>query len=159
MGHKRTIRPNAKKLYSLFLNRGNLTWEAFASKVRIYQRGFMGEPNEVRPGRGEFHENPSTCICENSEAKKGGSTQNQLKVNGKGRKESLSKTVSEPTYSHDVDNHDNEDNRDTDEEPELPDFDDEESSLQAKSMSNGTELDYDIFARSEEPELEEMFSD
>ncbi|KAL5706214.1 O-fucosyltransferase 6 [Ranunculus cassubicifolius] len=63
-GHKRTIRPNAKKLSSLFMNRHNMTWEAFASKVRTHQRGFMGEPNEVRPGRGEFHENPATCICE-----------------------------------------------------------------------------------------------
>jgi len=119
----------------------------------------MGEPNEVRPGRGEFHENPAACICENSEAKMGSSTQNQLKVNSKGRKESLSKTVGEPTYDPDVDNLDNEDNPDADEEPELPDFDDEESALQAKSTSNGTELDYELFARSEEPELEEMFSD
>ncbi|KAG0473136.1 hypothetical protein HPP92_014544 [Vanilla planifolia] len=51
-GHKRTIRPNAKKLYSLFLNRTNMSWDAFASKVRTLQKGFMGEPNEVRPGRG-----------------------------------------------------------------------------------------------------------
>lgn len=29
----------------------------------------MGEPNEVKPGRGEFHENPAACICEDSEAK------------------------------------------------------------------------------------------
>ncbi|CAA6666747.1 unnamed protein product [Spirodela intermedia] len=63
-GHKTTIRPNAKKLYSVFQSRGNITWEEFASKVRSHQRGFMGEPNEVRPGRGEFHENPSPCICE-----------------------------------------------------------------------------------------------
>nr|GEY39583.1 GDP-fucose protein O-fucosyltransferase [Tanacetum cinerariifolium] len=38
-GHKPTIRPNAKKLY------------------------------QVRPGRGKFHENPATCICEDTEAK------------------------------------------------------------------------------------------
>lgn len=24
----------------------------------------MGEPNEVKPGRGEFHEHPLSCICE-----------------------------------------------------------------------------------------------
>nr|POE99582.1 hypothetical protein CFP56_62580 [Quercus suber] len=24
----------------------------------------MGEPNEVKPGRGEFHENPASCVCE-----------------------------------------------------------------------------------------------
>jgi hypothetical protein len=67
-GHKRTIRPNAKKLYSLFLNRNNMTWDMFSSKVRTYQRGFMGEPKEIRPGRGEFHENPAACICEKSDS-------------------------------------------------------------------------------------------
>ncbi|KAK4804103.1 hypothetical protein SAY86_003920 [Trapa natans] len=68
-GHKPTIRPNAKKLYKLFMNRTSMTWEEFASRVRTHQIGFMGEPNEVRPGRGEFHENPSACICENQETK------------------------------------------------------------------------------------------
>ncbi|GJX13329.1 GDP-fucose protein O-fucosyltransferase [Tanacetum coccineum] len=42
-GHKPTIRPNAKKLYRLFLNRENTTWEEFSSRVRTHQRGFMGE--------------------------------------------------------------------------------------------------------------------
>ncbi|KAG8364448.1 hypothetical protein BUALT_Bualt19G0129900 [Buddleja alternifolia] len=68
-GHKPTIRPNAKKLSRLFLNRDNMTWEEFASRVRKFQIGFTGESNEVRPGRGEFHEYPLSCICENSEAK------------------------------------------------------------------------------------------
>ncbi|XP_016509139.1 O-fucosyltransferase 6 [Nicotiana tabacum] len=67
-GHKPTIRPNAKKLYKLFLNRNNMTWEEFASQVRTSQIGFMGEPMEVKPGRGEFHENPSACICADSDA-------------------------------------------------------------------------------------------
>lgn len=26
----------------------------------------MGEPNELRPGSGEFHENPTSCICQKS---------------------------------------------------------------------------------------------
>ncbi|KAL8521220.1 hypothetical protein ACS0TY_011673 [Phlomoides rotata] len=65
-GHKPTIRPNAKKLYRLFHNRHNMTWEEFASHVRTFQIGFMGEPNEVKPGRGEFHEHPLSCICEKS---------------------------------------------------------------------------------------------
>lgn len=26
----------------------------------------MGEPNELRSGSGEFHENPTSCICQNS---------------------------------------------------------------------------------------------
>ncbi|CAN1770767.1 O-fucosyltransferase 6 [Linum perenne] len=66
MGHKPTIRPNAKKLYKLFMTRDNTTWEEFGSKVRLSQIGFMGIPNEVKPGIGEFHENPSSCICETS---------------------------------------------------------------------------------------------
>ncbi|MED6121477.1 O-fucosyltransferase 29 [Stylosanthes scabra] len=64
MGHKRTIRPNAKKLSTLFMERHQMDWETFAEKVKAAQRGFMGEPDEMRPGRGEFHEYPSGCICE-----------------------------------------------------------------------------------------------
>ncbi|KAG4930421.1 hypothetical protein AAZX31_17G138000 [Glycine max] len=64
MGHKRTIRPNAKKLSALFMSRHEMDWDTFASKVKACQRGFMGEPDEMRPGRGEFHEYPSTCVCE-----------------------------------------------------------------------------------------------
>lgn len=41
-----------------------MAWEEFSSRVRTLQIGFMGEPHEVRPGKGEFHENPSSCICE-----------------------------------------------------------------------------------------------
>eukprot|EP00250_Pteridium_aquilinum_P020995 c25006_g2_i1 orf=167-1915(+) len=63
-GHKRTIRPNAKRLGSLFLAKPNMTWDAFSSKLQKVQRGFMGEPKEMRPGRGQFFENPSACICE-----------------------------------------------------------------------------------------------
>lgn len=118
----------------------------------------MGEPKEVRPGRGEFHEFPSTCICENTEKNMAGTTQDQFKIKTRGRKEGL-RSVGEPTYNHDVDDHEVEDNRDADEEPELPDFDDEENSPQAKLQSNATELDYDHFMRSEDPELEDMFSD
>lgn len=46
-----------------------MTWEEFASRVRTHQIGFMGEPKEMKPGRGDFHENPSPCICESSENK------------------------------------------------------------------------------------------
>ncbi|KAJ6704101.1 O-FUCOSYLTRANSFERASE 16 [Salix viminalis] len=62
-GHKRTIRPNAKKLSALFKARDHMDWDTFSKKVKASQRGFMGEPDEVRPGRGDFHEYPS-CICE-----------------------------------------------------------------------------------------------
>lgn len=65
-GHKPTIRPNGKKLNPLFMNKNNMTWQEFASRVRTFQVGFMGEPNELRSGSGEFHENPTSCICQNS---------------------------------------------------------------------------------------------
>ncbi|CAL0331155.1 unnamed protein product [Lupinus luteus] len=64
MGHKRTIRPNAKRLSALLLERRKLDWDTFAKKVKACQRGFMGEPDEMKPGRGEFHEYPSSCVCE-----------------------------------------------------------------------------------------------
>lgn len=64
MGHKRTIRPNAKKLSALFMARHEMEWDTFARKVKTRQRGFMGEPDEARPGRGEFHEYPSSCVCQ-----------------------------------------------------------------------------------------------
>ncbi|KAL5701285.1 O-fucosyltransferase 29 [Ranunculus cassubicifolius] len=66
MGHKRTIRPNAKKLSSLFMARKLMDWETFSEKVKSCQRGFMGEPEEMKPGRGEFHEFPASCICKRS---------------------------------------------------------------------------------------------
>lgn len=68
-GHKRTIRPNAKRLGALFLAKPNMTWEGFALKVHKVQKGFMGEPNELRPGRGQFFENPDVCICESPKVK------------------------------------------------------------------------------------------
>uniref|UniRef100_A0A2N9FGW9 O-fucosyltransferase family protein n=1 Tax=Fagus sylvatica TaxID=28930 RepID=A0A2N9FGW9_FAGSY len=64
MGHKRTIRPNAKKLSALFMARHQMDWDTFARKVKSCQRGFMGEPEDIRPGRGEFHEFPYSCVCE-----------------------------------------------------------------------------------------------
>uniref|UniRef100_A0A2C9WIX5 O-fucosyltransferase family protein n=1 Tax=Manihot esculenta TaxID=3983 RepID=A0A2C9WIX5_MANES len=63
-GHKRTIRPNAKRLSALLMKRDKMDWDTFAKKVKSCQKGFMGEPDEMKPGRGEFHEYPSPCICE-----------------------------------------------------------------------------------------------
>ncbi|PON93035.1 O-fucosyltransferase [Trema orientale] len=63
-GHKRTIRPNAKRLSALFMARDKMDWDTFSKKVRSCQRGFMGEPEEMKPGRGEFHEFPYACVCE-----------------------------------------------------------------------------------------------
>ncbi|KAJ6287586.1 hypothetical protein OIU77_005042 [Salix suchowensis] len=106
-GHKPTIRPNAKKLYKLFMSRHNKTWEEFASRVRTHQIGFMGEPNEVKPGRGEFHENPSSCICEDSAAKaRAGLTltpQNLLDESHKNGKENINKNeTSDVTDEHSI---------------------------------------------------------
>ncbi|CAN1163176.1 O-fucosyltransferase 16 [Linum perenne] len=141
-GHKPTIRPNAKKLYRLFLSNNNMTWDAFASKVRTYQKGFMGEPKEVRPGRGEFHENPHTCICEGSE--------------GKNRKESPPRKLGKGYNSTAGDN----DSQNMDGEPELtdPDTDDDQDVLDEMTVFNSTALDYDGF-NNEEHEFEDLLSD
>ncbi|KAL6982617.1 O-fucosyltransferase 16 [Sarracenia purpurea var. burkii] len=148
-GHKPTIRPNAKKLYRLFLNRANMTWDVFTSGVRTYQRGFMGDPKEVRPGRGEFHENPSSCICEDAEAKE--------KMELGPRKLGKTFGATRKDGGEVVDNDDQND----DNEPEWSDPDDEEdqNAPLGKSLFNRTgTADYDSFT-SEEPELEELLSD
>lgn len=81
-----------------------MTWEAFASKVRTNQRGFVGEPNEVRPGRGEFHENPSTCICENPKTKATDSGHHsELKAGSNNAKDDKSQAVGESTDYHSAD--------------------------------------------------------
>ncbi|XP_010242866.1 PREDICTED: uncharacterized protein At1g04910 isoform X2 [Nelumbo nucifera] len=150
-GHKRTIRPNAKKLYSLFLSRDNMTWEAFASRVRTHQRGFMGEPKEVRPGRGEFHENPSTCICEDPEAKvKLDSGSQRTKVHENGRVNNTGKETGESADDHSPDD-----------EPDWSDLDymENQNGLGEKGLTNGNDMDYSLLLKSEEPELEEMLSD
>ncbi|KAG0449634.1 hypothetical protein HPP92_027194, partial [Vanilla planifolia] len=74
MGHKRTIRPNAKKLSSLFRAYKKMEWSLFARKVKSYQRDFMGEPEEMRTGRGEFIEYPHSCICLNLQPPQLGNT-------------------------------------------------------------------------------------
>lgn len=137
-GHKKTIRPNARKLYSLFLNRKNMTWNEFATKVRLYQKGFMGEPKEVRPGRGEFHENPSTCICEKK-------THETNTVTGKDLTEnevSMDDDLKEIYMEEEDDWHD-----------------DEFSERQSYSNTTSLETDSDFLIQTEEPELEEMLSD
>lgn len=147
-GHKPTIRPNAKKLYKLFLNKGNMTWEEFSSKAHSYQRGFMGLPNEVRPGRGEFHENPAACICENSEVR--ALRDANLRKYGMGK--DPARKEGEETDDHDQ-YHDPDDYIDWAE----PDSDGE-MLLQERQPANETMLDYDGMS-TEEPELEDMLSD
>ncbi|OIV99001.1 hypothetical protein TanjilG_29404 [Lupinus angustifolius] len=138
-GHKPTIRPNAKKLYRLFLSRSNLTWEAFASSVRTFQKGFMGEPKEVRPGRGGFHENPSTCICEDAKMEK-------ISSPIKYEKDNATKKI---TTNNDLDVVD---------DSEWPDIDDHDDHSDEKGMFNETISDYDTI-NSEDTELEEILSD
>ena len=115
-----------------------MTWEAFASGVRTFQRGFMGVPKEVRPGRGGFHENPSTCICEDSDAK----VEQKFVPRKFGKDNATNKNVV------------NDDSNDND-EPEWPDMDDEEDQddLRDNSMFNGTSSDYEGL-NSEDPELD-----
>ncbi|OIW14792.1 hypothetical protein TanjilG_05413 [Lupinus angustifolius] len=142
-GHKPTIRPNAKKLYRLFLGRSNLTWEVFASGVRTFQKGFIGEPKELRPGRGGFHENPSTCICEDSVAK--------VDKHSGSRKIGKDNVTKKNVANDDLD---------VDDEFEEPDMDDDEdpNDLVERSMSNETISDYENL-NFEEPELDEFPSD
>lgn len=144
-GHKPTIRPNAKKLYKLFINRHNTTWEEFASKVRTNQIGFMGEPNEIKPGRGEFHENPAACICDASDANaKEGITQ---------------------TQTQDGRNLDTEDNSTSKDNGYLTDeqtTEDEQHWSEMDYIDNGSTLGEKgetILLKADQPELEELFSD
>ncbi|TYH27931.1 hypothetical protein ES288_A02G106600v1 [Gossypium darwinii] len=154
-GHKPTIRPNAKKLYRLFLSRNNMTWEEFSSRIRTLQKGFMGEPKEVRPGRGEFHENPSTCICEDSEA------MGKLKADSRHKKHRKLDDSSRKDVMVSDDQNDYDDN-DVPEWPDLDEDEDEEeedeSGSKEKHLSNVTGSDYGTVI-SDEPELEAMLSD
>ncbi|CAL5072977.1 unnamed protein product [Urochloa decumbens] len=145
-GHKRTIRPNAKQLYLLFMKRGNMSWDAFSGQVRTIQKGYMGEPMEITPGRGEFHANPATCICE----KTGGNTvvksisrSNQEPVNDTGMQKSVG-TPPYPVY--------------TDEEADGSDTEDDQENTVRGEMIDA-EPDDDSVVRQEDPELEEILSD
>lgn len=45
------------------MSRDKMDWDTFARKVRSCQRGFMGEPNDIRAGKDDFFEFPTACIC------------------------------------------------------------------------------------------------
>lgn len=145
-GHKPTIRPNSKKLYRLFDGRNNMTWEEFASRVRTFQRGFMGAPKEVRPGRGVFHENPASCICENSDAITNKAS--VLKGSSKGS----------PPSKKDVGLVSDDQNMNDDLEWSDPEDEEDIRSQQGNNVYNETSLEYDS-SLSEEPELDELLSD
>lgn len=122
-----------------------MTWEEFASGVRTRQIGFMGEPNEVRPGRGEFHENPSSCICENPEAKARGDIGSKVQKEISTGEDTAELADEEPTE----DEHDWID----------LDYTENENGL-GKELINLTDSDLGAVLKAEaHPELEEMFSD
>lgn len=154
LGHKRTIRPNAKRLYSLFLTRGNMSWDAFSSKVHMFQKGFMGEPKELRPGRGEFHENPSMCICEKTDSKaltKSNPRSEQRSSNGT----EGGKAISEPT----VPDHTDEELEVSGAEEDDTPVEKEDDTLVEKEEIVDTEAEDDALVRPDDPELEEVLSD
>ncbi|TVU10267.1 hypothetical protein EJB05_43788, partial [Eragrostis curvula] len=143
-GHKRTIRPNAKQLYPLFMKRGNLSWDEFSSQVRMIQNGYMGDPMEIMPGKGEFHANPAACICGMPQRNSGvipSSRSNREPVNIT----EIRKTIIQqpyPVY--------------TDEEADVSDTEDDPT---GRGDATDAEADDDSVVRREDPELEEILSD
>lgn len=96
----------------------------------------MGEPNEVRPGRGEFHENPAACICKKSE--------DQFIHKDK---------VINTTFNNDAEiTDDDQDNVNVVEYAD-PEYLHGKISTSATDSANGMKL------KTEEPELEEILSD
>ncbi|KAB2636377.1 hypothetical protein D8674_026911 [Pyrus ussuriensis x Pyrus communis] len=135
-GHKPTIRPNAKKLSQLFINRNNMTWEEFASRIRTDQIGFLGEPNEVKPGRGVFHENPAACICSTSDTK--------------AKEDYMNKDSGYAT-----------DEQVTEDEQDWSEMDYAEITNQSigKVLPSGSVSGPSVLLKSDQPEFEEFFSD
>ncbi|VFQ94358.1 unnamed protein product [Cuscuta campestris] len=131
-GHKPTIRPNSKKLWRLFLSRNNMTWEEFASKVTRFQKGFMGDPMDIRSGGG-FHEKPSSCICKLSDAK--------------AKQLLLPSSPQEPTNTEsrkeedDDDDGEGEQNAADEDGTEMSDPEHDEDDVQESLMSEESELD------------------
>lgn len=109
-----------------------------SSSIVLSHKEFDSQSTLVRPGRGEFHENPSTCICEDSvpKEKRDSGSRKYRKGNNSTRKDEV------------VDN-----DQDVDDDPEWPDNEEDDNQ---SGLALG--LDYDM-ATSEEPELEDMLSD
>ncbi|KAK8505592.1 hypothetical protein V6N12_038333 [Hibiscus sabdariffa] len=51
------MREMAKRFIAVHL-RDQMDWDTFARKMKAVQRGFMGEPDEMRPGRRSKEEDP-----------------------------------------------------------------------------------------------------
>lgn len=45
------------------MSRDTMSWNTFSRKVISCQKGFMGEPEEMKPGRGDYYEFPYSCVC------------------------------------------------------------------------------------------------
>lgn len=127
------------------MKRGNLSWDEFSSQVRIIQNGYMGDPMEIMPGRGEFHANPAACICGMTEKNSGvvssSTTSSREPVDNTG----IRKTILRPPYPVY-----------TDEEADVSDTEDDPS---GRGEGVDTEADDDVVVRREDPELEEILSD
>ena len=150
------------------MNKGNMSWDKFTSQMRIIQKGFMGDPMEVTPGRGEFHANPAACICEktdlNSVVKSiPGSNQETMDTG-------IRKAIGDPAYpiytDEEADGSDSEDDP-TGTGEEMITEDDliarEEMITEDDPAVTGeavdTEADDDLLVRQEDTELEEILSD
>lgn len=119
-----------------------MTWEEFASKVRAYQIGFMGEPKEMKPGRGEFHENPDSCICETEGVKTNQNHQTPEDQENDNKMKDATE-VSDEQQS-------------IEEDPDWTDIDYLDNLGGLKELSN---LDSSVLTKQEQPEVEEFFSD
>lgn len=60
----------------------------------------MGEPNEVRPGRGGFHEHPSACICGSSEVAAHSNHDIQTNLGNRNLKSNVSRSAGETIDNH-----------------------------------------------------------
>ncbi|XP_057815161.2 O-fucosyltransferase 29 isoform X2 [Cryptomeria japonica] len=149
-GHKRTIRPYAKKLNSLFLNRHNMSWDTFAKKVQACQKGFMGEPNEARPGRGGFHEFPSACICEKPDA---GEKIKEIIKQSKSKKKQAQESAGETVELHS----ENGANGSNDTDPLMDDS--EDGTPRQQQLNHDMNSEEVTSTEIEDPEIEELLSD
>lgn len=103
----------------------------------------MGEPKEIRPGRGEFHENPAACICEKSDKD---TRFDSSSISQDGNKGKIGRAVSAPYINSHAS------------EVELYDLDYGEDSPIGKEITDPTDPDL-INPDLEDTDMEEALSD
>jgi hypothetical protein len=115
----------------------------------------MGEPRELKPGRGQFHENPSTCICEKTSGKTvtKSKSQDDQGVNYGAQESEIVSEPADPSLT-DVE----EDASAEKEETSLTDVE-EDASAEKEETTVDPEGDVDALVRSEDPEPEQVLSD